>query len=968
MEENQNMLKNDTLGLLDLSNILSQPQVQSIIQEPEFYFQKGQDALKRWMNLSVSDELKDRLINLSKDYKKIQEEAAKQNDLKKILDLLFEVIAYCDNHAKDKNMLNQYEDKRALADAFVRMNSWTEKLIQYKFLPEEVGDGSTQNAFDYLLDPEHNSTILSEGHRKLISENLIYKVYHAKMFVEELKSFFADYNLQVANLQNYTHLLMCIVYSFQDQWKDDVIGLMASDGTGWQDRYGQEMASFDAGIIWNSKRPSGTVKTLKFLKEIIVKGGSFNLYYCSGGVITHKANIIDLVENQKELNQKQWTQKQSVYEYESDFSNYKDGKKSAKIVFLAASLEKTSSIPISEFQFYGNYSIPRQDNLSPIKKEASTMGILNSNNFRQIIEAVKVEIKRDEKIKELFNFGNTESHYVWISDSLGLIGDNVCHYEISNDKPTGVFTVDVHFEGKNSSEYQQFDSILKNLPDELKRFPFRKKGDSIRYGSGISSDHPDLIKELKNQLCYIEENIGDSLRKIITNSKPEQNGYIKENKSSLNQILFGPPGTGKTYNTINKAIAIANPVFDLKNQPRKDIKQEFERLMKEGQVVFTTFHQSMGYEDFIEGIKPLKPDEKDGFVKYDVIPGIFKKLCRKAETPPNLSFDIAYQKLLADLEVKGEIELKTVKEYFKILTSKDGEDLSVKSDSYISNITKEGLAYVSKSQRYAGIWGQYYKAIFQYIKDNYGYKPSENKEVKNHVLIIDEINRGNVSQIFGELITLIEEDKRLGKDEALEVTLPYSKESFGVPSNLYIIGTMNTADRSVEAIDTALRRRFSFVEMPPKYDFKELQYEFVGIKGAEILQTLNRRIEKLLDKDHQLGHSFFMLKESSEVEEKLINTLYENIIPLLQEYFFGDFGKIGLVLGKGFVKMKIWDKKSDSFADFDYQSSSEFDDREVFGIIDYRTAITDYKIKIKDKEVSMDFQKAIKLLMKLDIE
>ena len=549
-------------SMLDLSSILNRPEIQLVIQEPEFYFQKGQDALKKWISLPVADELKNTLVSLSKDYKKIQEEAAKRDDLKQILELLFEITTYCDNHAKDKNTYNQYNDKRALADAGVRMNSWIEKLIQFKFSPKEVGAGSTQNAFDYLLDPQNNSTILSENHRKYISENLIKKAYSATRFVEDLKSFFAHYNLHVVNSQNYTHLLMWIVYSLQDQWKDDVIGLMASDGTGWQDSYIQEMKNYDASIIWNSKRPSGTAKTVKFLRDIIDKGGSFYLYYCSGGVITHKANIIDFVENQTELDNKQWTQKQSVYEYHPDFNNYKDAKKSAKIVFLADSLEKTAPVSISEFEFYENYSVPRQDNLSPIKKEASMMGIVTSNNFRQTIEAVKVEIDSDEKTKALFVFENTKSNYVWIKDSLGLIGDMVCHYEISFDKAPSLYTVDVHFEGKNVSDYQQFDPILKNLPIELKRFPWRKKGDSIRFGNGISSNHPDLITEIKNQLYYIEDNIGDKIRAIIKTSKSEQKDHKMDTKTPLNQILFGPPGTGKTYNTINKAIEIANPIFD----------------------------------------------------------------------------------------------------------------------------------------------------------------------------------------------------------------------------------------------------------------------------------------------------------------------------------------------------------------------------------------------------------------------
>ena len=167
----------------------------------------------------------------------------------------------------------------------------------------------------------------------------------------------------------------------------------------------------------------------------------------------------------------------------------------------------------------------------------------------------------------------------------------------------------------------------------------------------------------------------------------------------------------------------------------------------------------------------------------------------------------------------------------------------------------------------------------------------------NYVLIIDEINRGNVSQIFGELITLIEDDKRLGNSEALEDVLPYSKEKFGVPPNLYIIGTMNTADRSVEALDAALRRRFSFEEMLPKPEVitnreKGDKSIVEGINLGLVLETLNKRIELLVDKDHQIGHSYFLSVESI----KDLKSAFQNkIIPLLQEYFFGDYGKIGTV-------------------------------------------------------------------------
>jgi 5-methylcytosine-specific restriction protein B len=212
-------------------------------------------------------------------------------------------------------------------------------------------------------------------------------------------------------------------------------------------------------------------------------------------------------------------------------------------------------------------------------------------------------------------------------------------------------------------------------------------------------------------------------------------------------------------------------------------------------------------------------------------------------------------------------------------------------------------------------------------------------------LIIDEINRGNVSQIFGELITLLEEDKRIGDEFELKVRLPYSGTKddvpdFGVPSNIYIIGTMNTADRSVEALDTALRRRFSFVEMMPKPEL--LDNNFHGINLQDVLKTINERIAILKDREHQIGHSYFM---ACKTEDDLKNVFKDKIIPLLQEYFYGDYKKIYYVLGPGFV-----DKKQvDTVFAVDIKGEFDFDIPEyIYEIktdIDIKKAIESLNVK-----------------------
>jgi 5-methylcytosine-specific restriction protein B len=399
----------------------------------------------------------------------------------------------------------------------------------------------------------------------------------------------------------------------------------------------------------------------------------------------------------------------------------------------------------------------------------------------------------------------------------------------------------------------------------------------------------------------------------------------------LNQIFYGPPGTGKTYNTINKALAIIKKTKeeDL-DKDRMKLKKEFEDLSESGQIDFITFHQSMSYEDFIEGIKPKCED--NGNVSYKIEDGIFKKICERAEGIDDYknTFDIVWQKLIEYLEDNDKITMTTkTNKNMEFKLSSTGS-LVFLNHSTGKTLTKENIfnAYRGLKGRESGAYQNYMEAVVDYLKKGYDlkeYNKNEIKNSKNYVLIIDEINRGNVSQIFGELITLIEENKRLGKDEELKITLPYSKTEFGVPSNLYIIGTMNTADRSVEALDTALRRRFSFTEMMPDYETLR-DRKINDIELDELLKTMNARIEKLLDRDHQIGHSYFL---SIKTLNDLKQTFKDKIIPLLQEYFFGDYGKIGLVLGKEFIE-KIPETK---FADFEYESS-ELEEKVVYRLKD----------------------------------
>lgn len=561
------------------------------------------------------------------------------------------------------------------------------------------------------------------------------------------------------------------------------------------------------------------------------------------------------------------------------------------------------------------------------------------NNFKEIVSNLERYINEsDSKIKGFKIVPKkNENTYAWFYDNDKILGDLAAHYEIELRK--GKLSIDIHFEDKNKKLFEQ--EVLKlTLPSKIKlfqRYP-RHKTKEITYHEMYDFDTPDLIPKLANALLYLEETIGDSIRTIKANINSviptKTTSPNQDMKHPLNQILYGPPGTGKTYTTKELAVSIINAKFirDLdKNLSevarRKAISDEYKKLFELGQIVFTTFHQSMSYEDFVEGIKPETINDE---ISYSVQKGIFKELCIKAEERQIKSnnFDEAYQLLLKEIDMYGAsgLVLETLiqsKEFTIYKNSKNNIRFHANTEkAYDGVIKREYLEHYLKTGE-AVDWPSYVKALGNYVREKFDYKQSEEVVNKPYVLIIDEINRGNVSAIFGELITLLEEDKRIGNKEELRIKLPYSKKEadFGVPPNLYIIGTMNTADRSVEALDTALRRRFSFTEVLPNSNLLEAK-SVNGINLKKLLDTINNRIEILLNRDYTIGHSYFIKLDNDDVKG-LRSTFKNNVIPLLQEYFYGDYEKIGMVLGAGFVSLS--DKNLVSFPKFiknnDYNTS-----------------------------------------------
>lgn len=456
----------------------------------------------------------------------------------------------------------------------------------------------------------------------------------------------------------------------------------------------------------------------------------------------------------------------------------------------------------------------------------------------------------------------------------------------------------------------------------------------------------EIMDGVRKILPYYEYVIGKnrSERKELEEMDSSNIEYDK------NMILYGPPGTGKTYSTAIYAVAICDslPVETVKAMDYDEVMIRYRELSDEGRIAFTTFHQSYGYEDFIEGIKP-KVDEDSEEIAYSVEPGIFKKFCEYARTPAQMKVDPNVQIWLVRLDTdeahenkaqcyqNGEIRFDSSKErtsensgfYTRFIDSMQVGDYVISyagQSVYIDGIGLIEGEPVYDSERENYCWSRKVKWIYQGEKldvkhingnrylSNYEIARihhmklsdllglltfADTEEKEPYVFVIDEINRGNISKIFGELITLIEDTKREGMDEETSAILPYSGESFSVPSNVYILGTMNTADRSIAIMDTALRRRFHFIEMMPDANvLREIGADHVeDLDVAAMLEKMNERITYLYDREHTIGHAFFTkLAEQPDIET--LRSIFEkSVIPLLQEYFYEDYQKIQLVLG-----------------------------------------------------------------------
>ncbi|HOG04991.1 MAG TPA: AAA family ATPase [Paludibacter sp.] len=457
---------------------------------------------------------------------------------------------------------------------------------------------------------------------------------------------------------------------------------------------------------------------------------------------------------------------------------------------------------------------------------------------------------------------------------------------------------------------------LQELYDELLREQRNQKsGGKYFYPKAISYGEKGFYSAaIKSYSDFIEQlNIPNAQATILAKTTITTSSITPS--LPLNQILFGPPGTGKTYNTIDKAVYITSPERYSKEQGHGQNKIVFDELREQGRIEFVTFHQNYSYEDFMVGIRP-NVSETTNELSFKNHYGIFYKIAKRAREN--------YENSLKDEQtISKENWVKKKFEEFKDYVESEIEEngkFTIKNNVSVYSVEDEVFIYTGEKEP-GEFWknqriGMHYDALINiYLADaqsrqdikklenvpglekqhatyslevikkfreflrvkGYQYRSSttQKEPLKNFVLIIDEINRANISKVFGELITLLEDDKRLGEDNELKITLPNGEKDFGVPPNLYIIGTMNTADKSIALIDIALRRRFELIAFYPDYGLLKSE-------ASELLQKINEEIYELKNSaDFLIGHAYFMKDEPIET------TLKNRVIPLLMEYFSG---------------------------------------------------------------------------------
>lgn len=459
---------------------------------------------------------------------------------------------------------------------------------------------------------------------------------------------------------------------------------------------------------------------------------------------------------------------------------------------------------------------------------------------------------------------------------------------------------------------------------------------------------PNLAEVPSNEAAEFQFAIETLLRDVAVTVSATNAGPVKTytpTGPASNVILYGPPGTGKTHSVRRRALELIGDA-SAATAPLAEVNAQWAQLRRDGQIVFCTFHQAFAYEEFVEGLRANTDEE--GNVHYRVEPGVFKRLALAAAAEgissdaDDSDFDDLWETLVESLREEPRIIESSKKKkyqmeaaarggvYFRGGTLDDDEVFEPNGKWLIANENSMRALWEKRAQlgespkttdigplakgHVTAMWIVYRELLKLQKSNTRSADPVARAQralasgrsfnfpagVRHHVLVIDEINRANIARVFGELITLLEPDKRLGSENELRVQLPASKEWFGVPPNLHLVGTMNTADRSIALMDVALRRRFTFEEMMPDADALNDALAQANVEEAlrslivGVFKKLNERLRYLYDREHQIGHAYFFGVRSLD---GLRAVFADRILPLLQEYFYGQWDKVALALG-----------------------------------------------------------------------